>query len=435
VAGATIVGGASGLDTAALVAQLMQLERGPQTKLQSSLTKQKSANSALQTLNSVMANLATKADALSKPAAYSPLTAKSSIESVTVTAKSGSSAGIVDIQVLSTAAAHRAASATTAAPTDVVVPGGTKVVLNIAGTDKTIETGDGTLDGLVKALNAAGTGVQATTVGLADGTRRLYVTSGATGAEGTFTLKAENGDPLTIGLNVVTDGRDASIKVGQDTITSKSNSFAGAVEGVDITVSEESVGKSATVTIGVDATKMTADVKAMVDKLNEAIAYADSAYGNGGALERNSTVRSTRSTLVNTLFGKANESLSGVGVEIDRYGKFIFNEEKFSAAYVANPATTAALFVKENGDGFAQRINDAAKIASDKYDGVITSAIKGGASKVTDLEASIKAWDSRLVLRQSSLERQFTAMEVALSKMQSQGNWLSSQIGSMTANN
>ena len=50
------------------------------------------------------------------------------------------------------------------------------------GTTTDVDTGDGSLAASINALNGSGTGVQASTVRLDDGSYRLQVTSSASGA-------------------------------------------------------------------------------------------------------------------------------------------------------------------------------------------------------------------------------------------------------------
>ena len=77
---ASISGLASGLDTATIISQLMQLEAIPQNRLKTQVTTHESAITKLQDLNTKIAALFTKAEALSKAAGWSPLTATSSYD-------------------------------------------------------------------------------------------------------------------------------------------------------------------------------------------------------------------------------------------------------------------------------------------------------------------------------------------------------------------
>ena len=103
-----------------------------------------------------------------------------------------------------------------------------------------------------------------------------------------------------------------------------------------------------------------------------------------------------------------------------------FDADKFAAALSADPAATQAA-VQE----IASRIQVAAAAASDKYDGQITSQIKGQQGLVTDMNNQIEDWDVRLATRRATLERTYSALEVQLSNMKSQSTWLTSQLAGL----
>jgi flagellar hook-associated protein 2 len=73
MATSSISGLASGLDTATIITQLMQLEAIPQSRLKTQQSTQKTALTALQSLNTDLVSLASKAEALAKPATWQTL--------------------------------------------------------------------------------------------------------------------------------------------------------------------------------------------------------------------------------------------------------------------------------------------------------------------------------------------------------------------------
>ena len=81
--------------------------------------------------------------------------------------------------------------------------------------------------------------------------------------------------------------------------------------------------------------------------------------------------------------------------------------------------------------GCAGRFATVGGTDSDSVDGTLTLAIKGRENTIDRLEDSIADWDVRLEMRRLTMTRQFTAMETALSQMQSQGQWLAGQIASL----
>ena len=62
----SISGLASGMDTATIINQLMQLEAAPQDRLKTRVSDEKLVVTSLQALNKSTASLATKAEALAK---------------------------------------------------------------------------------------------------------------------------------------------------------------------------------------------------------------------------------------------------------------------------------------------------------------------------------------------------------------------------------
>ncbi|WP_426242299.1 flagellar filament capping protein FliD [Nocardioides sp. LHG3406-4] len=427
---ASIGGLSSGLDTAGIIAQLMQLESIPQDRLKAKLTTEQSTLKTIQDLNAKFAAITTAAADLTKPGAWSPLKATSSHEGVTVSTTTGTASGNVSLRVDQLAQAHSLRFAGAATTSDVVVSGGTTVDLTINGVTKTLDTGDGTLGGLVNSLNASGTGVRASTMKLDDGTYRLTVQSAATGAASAFTLTSSDGSAL-LGGATVQAGQDAAITVGSDVIHSTSNTFPGLLSGVDVTISSKALGQTVTLDIAGDATAARDKAKGLVDKVNELLtqiekltAY-DPATKKSGALGGNNSIRDLRNQLLTAVYPDSGSTMAGFGVQTDRYGKLVFDPAAFDKAYAADPAATSASF-----SDFSSRIEAVGKGASDKFDGSLTQMASGATQQIDRLQDSIDAWDNRLELRQLTLTRQYTALETALSRLDSQSSWLSGQLGS-----
>jgi flagellar hook-associated protein 2 len=187
-----------------------------------------------------------------------------------------------------------------------------------------------------------------------------------------------------------------------------------------------------------DNASASASVKSLVEAVNATLSQIDSlssynaASKTSGPLATAPGVRQLRNELLNSVYPADNTSMAGLGLQTDRYGKLVFDEAKFSAAYAADPAAVAAQFTAGTVDGFAARVAAAADQASNKYTGTITSAITGRSTAIGRIEDSIEAWDRRLELRQASLQQRFTALETALSQMNSQSNWLAGQLGSLS---
>ncbi|GAA4810355.1 flagellar filament capping protein FliD [Nocardioides caeni] len=444
MAGTSSIGGlASGLDTTSIINQLMTLEAASQTKLKTQVTTEQSKVTALQKLNTALQSLVTSAGALgtntvSTTSVWSSLKATSTNSGVTVSASTSAAAGGFTVTVGQTALTHRLAFTDAHARTDVVTGAGTSVLLKRAGEpDVQIDTANGTLEELAAAINASDSGVRATLVrtGTNGGTDqyRLLVESASTGGDQAFELTDSTGAAL-LGGATVRAGQDAVIDIGGIAATSSTNTFADVVPGVTITLATSATGSS-DVTLARDAAGASASVKSFVDQINTLLTQMQTTTANSkdgsGVLGGDSTVRRVASALQDAIYPGDGSSMASYGIQIDRYGKLVFDESAFATAYAADPAATAAAFTGTGG--FASRVEAVATAASDKYDGSITGAINSHSSTITRLNKNIEAWDQRLEIRRAALERQYTALETALSQLNSQSSWLTSQLESLAA--
>lgn len=438
---ASISGLASGLDTATIIEQFMQLEAVPQNRLKTRLSADQTAVTFLQTLNTKLSALATKAGDLTRPTAWSSVTSSSSEPKVTVTTASGASPGSFSLTVGQTALTHRSEHASAVGLDDAgTVP--TSIRLDrLDGTAPVDLTTDGTLRGLVAAVNdpANATGLRATAVRVGPDSYRLLVESTDTGAATDFTLTAAADGSALLGGTTVRAGRDAQVTLG-DTIvaTSATNTFADLVPGVTVTLAPGTAsGTTSEVTLARDPGALAASVKALVDAVNTALSDIDAQTRTDAGTKRTSLtsdsgLRSLRSQLQSTAFPGDGTSLSDLGIQTDRYGRLVFDETAFRAAYDADPALVQTRMTT-SGTGFAARVAEVATAASNKADGTLTTSITGRNDAIKRLNDTITSWDLRLELRRTALTRQFTALETALSQMNSQSSWLAGQINSLSS--
>ena len=451
----TSIGGlVSGLDTATIINQLMQIEAQAQTRLKTRVTSEQSAVTALQALNTKLSTMMTKAADLAKAAGWGASTATTDNPKVSAVAAAGATPVSLTFQVEQTASRSQAVFAATAARTDVVAAPNVDVTLTYDdGRAATFNTGDGSLEDIAAAVNAAtingeDAGFDAVLVragGTDDApTYRLMVTTSSTGDATRFTVS----DSAFLTSATVTDGRDAVITFDGLESRSTTNTFTGLMPSMDVTIQPSvETRQDITVTVGRDGAALSDKVKHIVEALNAALTDISSVTASGaggtkaGVLAGNATLRQVRDQLLSSVTGGVGgASLAEVGIETDRYGKIEFDAEKFKTAYAADPAKVEALFVdtdpsaptETNTDfGFATALESLAKRLSNSTDGVVTSLVKGRQSSIEGLNDAIDAWDSRLELRRQSLEKTYAALEVALGKLQSQSSWLAGQLASL----
>nr|BFE89280.1 hypothetical protein GCM10020093_118820 [Planobispora longispora] len=198
MAGSTVDGLVSGLSTSSLISQLMQVERVPQTQLQSKVTTQQKVQSAFQGINTKLASLKSAADDMLKTTSWQIGKAASSSSTVTATTTAGAMPGSVSFNVTDVAKAQ-VSTAKYASATDPALAGGvTKVGISIGGAAAVeVNVTTNTPQGVADAINAAGLNVRASVLTTDQGTV-LQFSSTKTGTANGFTITGlAGGAPTT----------------------------------------------------------------------------------------------------------------------------------------------------------------------------------------------------------------------------------------------
>jgi flagellar hook-associated protein 2 len=437
MANASIDGLVSGLDTTSLIASLMAAEALPQTALKTKVTDTNAVVTAYQSVNTRYAALQTAAESLANSATWTTPTAHSSATSVSAIATATAAVGQLSFDVLTTAAAHSVATAEFGQLSDISTSTPPIITITQGGNPVTISPSSGDLATVIQSINdAAGLGVRAVAIQVSAGRYRIQLSAKDSGTASSFTVD---------GLGATTTVRpaaDASIDLGGGlVVTSPTNTFTDVLPGVSFIVSKPELG--VTVSAVVDNGGLADKVQAMVDAANAALteigkqtAY-DATNKVGGVLLSDSGVRQLQSDTLNgvadalALAGPPPTSGSAAiaGIQTDRDGKLTFDRDTFLALQAADPVQAQAL-----AQGVAVRLAAVAKGATDATTGSLTLAVQGRNALIKDLNTSISDWDDRLAVRQAALKAQFSAMEVALSALQSQSSWLAGQIASLPTN-
>ncbi|WP_121253544.1 flagellar filament capping protein FliD [Nocardioides ferulae] len=446
MATSSISGLASGLDSATIIDQLMQLEAMSQNRLKTQQNTQNSVLTALRQVNTRASTLGSAAATLAKPETWQTVKGTSSNSLVSVTTTGSAIATRLDLTVLRPAVAHQQTFATAVAmDAQVLTSADGAFELTVGGETKSLSS-DGSLAGVVKAINEAKAGVTAAPVRTADGAYRLQITADTVGSEKAFTLT--NLDETVLGAATTRTGVGAQIDVGGIVAESATNVFTDLVPGVTVTLADGVVADAldpskstkATLTVAQDSSGITSKVKDLVSQVNDLLSHLDTqtnpgATGTKGILAGEAASRGLRSALASSVFSGDNTSMAEVGIQTDRSGKLVFDEAKFKDAYAKDPAGVAARFTTSATEGaqagWAARVEGVTKAAHDRDTGSVTTAISGRETTIKRLGGDIEAWDRRLELRRETLQRTYTALETALSRLNSQGNWLAGQISSL----
>jgi len=318
--------------------------------------------------------------------------------------------------------------------------------LGTAAVDQ-VSYGTGTLQEVVSAINGAGgSGTKAAIVQVAANSYRLQLTATETGAASALDVNLAEFTGLT-GFTTLSNGADASIQVAGLTpynITSSTDTFKDIMPGVDITLNGTPIG-AVTVNASRDTGTIADQLGGLVSALNSVLGDIDAATAydttnnKSSILTGNGTVRRARDALVTsveqTVAGSSLGTVGLAGVSIQKDGTFKFDRAAFIKQYEADPTEVERLFVAPTGSsntGVIDRVLSEVDSATAFGSGYLRSAEDSANARVISLQGSIDGWDVRLASREKLLRGIYTRLETNLSQLQSQSNWLSGQISSLS---
>lgn len=274
-------------------------------------------------------------------------------------------------------------------------------------------------------------------------------------------------------------GTDANVTFNNVTGSFSSNTFA--INGMTFTLKETTTAPQ-DITVTQDTQGVFDSIKKYVEKYNETIEKINKELGEerfrsfqpltaeqkeamnekdierweekarSGIIRRDQTLESAlnqfRSAFSNVVTGLPSGDLSrlaDIGIttlEYSERGKLYIDEDKLKKALTDNPEQVMKLFTTDDGnkdsrsgDGIANRIH---QIADDFYKRIVDKAGSAATTvldsykmgkRIKELDKRIESMEDRLVRLEDRYYKQFTAMESALSRMNSQSSYLAQQFG------
>lgn len=445
----SIGGIASGLDTATIVQQLMQLERLPLVQYQKHSTALRRVDDAWGGVVTKLSALRASIDKVATPAAFGKQVSTTSSDEEVATAKAtgAPTPGSVSFTVLQLAAAQRGVFAGTFADADASLPAGSFTLTQGERSVTVTDLEGKSLRAVAAEVNAALPGASAQVVGV-DGGYRLYLSAKATGTAEQITLTDVTGAAGFESLTTLQAAADARIDLGDaTTLTRGSNHITDLVQGVEIELRQ--AGAPATIEVRTDAAAQAQSVKGFVSSLNDllttlkkGVAY-NSATNTAGALQGEGTARQLlldlRDAISSPVEGLAGEltSAGALGISLTREGEVVLDEAKLGEALQRDPEGVVRLLTATTETVGAQGVVGAVGAVVSRTEGVsgtIAAAREAIKGRITANDRSIEAFDVRLEQREITLRRKFAGLELALSRLQSQGSGLLAQLGSLNGN-
>ncbi|MHB8079874.1 MAG: flagellar filament capping protein FliD [Candidatus Krumholzibacteriia bacterium] len=435
---------ATGLDTGSIVTQLVALRRQPIVKLGEQKSLYERQQAALKDLQSKLTALKNAADALDTAQSFGSLSATSSLATVLTASASGDAQeGTYNITVESLARAQKDLSQAYTSQVAEVGTGTFTITVGGTVTELTLAEGDSSLTSLKNAINDSGASVRASIIndGSATSPYRLVLTAAETGTDAAFSIDLSGlSGGVAPTLTNITAATNASLTIDSLTVTSQSNLVSNAIEGVTLNLLKQDPGTAITVAVNIDTDAIAAKLQTMVTSYNDLMTYIKAQQAKGATLQGNNVVRSVQSRISDVAIqgfdGIGQYSLlSQVGLTQEDGGLLAFDRTKFDSAVAADYGSVRDLFVERSTNlGKAYQFRTAVEQLTDTKTGVFKITDDSLTDRMKEIDARITRYEESVASYQQVLERKFTAMELAVSTLQAQGNYLTSVFAKLTSN-
>jgi flagellar hook-associated protein 2 len=307
-----------------------------------------------------------------------------------------------------------------------VINGRQQLSISVAATD--------TLDTLTTKINGLGGTVRAAVVNSGSQVNpfRLSISSTTTGASNQVVI--DDGS-LNLGFNKLVRGQDAVLKVGGDSpsaffLTSRTNTFASPVTGIDVTIKNES-STIADVSTVLDSEKISSAIESFVDGYNKYIEQAaelttfDAAANRRGVLQGEGVVVRVQqrfTSLFTRQFGASTDGVRGladVGVTLGTNGKLRFDPSVLDTKLQNNPEAVTKFFTDIN-TGIGKQLSNTLDEFNDENTGTLTQAARAYERSSDTLSVRIEQLSVQLEVRRNQLTLRFSQLESTLSGFSTQ---------------
>ena len=433
----TFSGLATGLNTAQIVDQLVDLKRIPIRRLQAQRQAFQNQVSALGALRTKLEALQNAAKDLRTANDFSSLKANSSNEDILrVTAASSAAPGTYDITVESLAVSQKSLS-----------QGFDSRIVNLGEGDLVIEIGDQThtltlsghttLDQLATRINNEINGLSASIIfnGAETGGYHIVLTGDA-GSGNAYAIDTSDLSGGTAPVFTTTqEAADASLVIDGLQVTASGNSLSGVISGLTLDLQSAEPATTVRVTVATDAEGVRSQVQSFVNAYNDLFGYLEQEMKVEGKLYGNSSARGLAQRIEGVMTAAHGgdgiySTLAQIGIERQRGSRTLrFDASKFDEALAADYAAVRDLFIERDGNlGKAALIDQAASQLTDHIDGIFKLGNDSLDRRIKNIDSSIVRYERSIENYRTTLERKFRAMESTVSMLQAQGNYLGSMV-------
>jgi flagellar hook-associated protein 2 len=429
------------IDFNQILEAVMTQERAPLNRLETQKKTLETQNTAFSTLAGKLSSLESAIEALGKVDSLALLTASSSDTGVGVSATGGTVTGTYDVVVTSLARSQVSSTQTTFGSMNDVVATGGSLTLTPGNGDPAVTitiSGSTTLSQLASAINANDDSpAAASVVQTAPGVYRLMLTGKETGTTNAFTIT----DGLTGGpaaaFTTSQPASNAVLTVNSLPVTSASNTVTDVIPGATLSLLKADPAATATIRVGKNTSGATDLVKKFITGYNDLTTFAKdqntAAIAGKASIGRDPLLRGLRDSLRNAVsdeyLGGTRTRLAAIGVGFDMTGKMTLDSTIFEKALTDSPADVQLLLAGSDGTGGA--FGKMTKVVEDYTEtgGLLGSTRTRIDEQIRGLNRRMDSVSAQLEVRRASLQREYIAADLAMTRLKGQSASLSSMGG------
>lgn len=449
---------ATGMDTNAIIDQLMNIERLPIARLETDKTWLNTRLSAFTELDSKLSSFLNSIKDLGDADTLQKRSGKLSTEDyLTASVSSEALVGTsYQIEVQSLAQVQKSVSQTGFSSKESSSFDTGSLSIAVDGTSHSVDitSENNSLEGIMKAINDADIGVKAAIIN--DGSSdpyRLVLTgenvatdfslddSGLNSGTGTDVLGIFEG-PGGLTNPPVQDASRAHLFIDGIEIYGDSNTLTEAIPGVTLDLVQAKVGETTNLNITLDKSAITSTIENFAKGYNDVVGFITGQSviegEGGGVLGGDSGINSIKRHLQNMLTTPYSNSgvfstLSQLGFETQKDGTLLVNDEILSAAVDNNLDSVVSVLAGEDGnDGLAAQFQDYLESMTSSTTGMLQGRRTSINNNIDRIDNRVETMEMRLEQREKTLRAQFTAMESLVSGMNAQSSYLSQQMTAIT---
>ncbi len=458
----TFSGLATGLDTTALVENLLALEREPLNRLEERRNDVADQQDLMRELNTKLLALRDAARDIdnrsllgSTPSSteeFLSYTAESEDDDVvTATASNGATPGTIDVVVEQLATAGRKFSDTFSSTDTAEIAAGTTIQINLNDDDNTsvfdyTVGADGiTLANLKSLINTSTDNddrVVAEIIQVSDNEFRLGITAKEEGEDGDFSV---TGNALTFDSDYEVLAQNAVFEVNGLPLNRSSNKVTDVLEGITlelraVSVDENEGGatpvyRNTAIEVDVDDDEIATTIESFLSKFNDVMSFinkqqeVNEATRRSGPLGNDSTVRTIKARLLDQVSRAFNftsapnnpfTSPGSIGIELQGDGKLKLDKERLSEALDRNTLAVRRLFagaveVDANGEPVqVPRLDD----DGNEIEGTLVDSLENGiATGITELLGPIvRVGDGLLATRDQGFDLRLSGFDDSIDR-------------------